>query len=212
MTWWGSLVRVQSRLPNSVEKTRAWRIARPFVFGGTKKVRFASAAARPVAPQTSTPGSAPCPLEGRGGRLGARGAQHPLCRFPGLNFARARQGEPSPLDRLVVDIRLGNTFDPFCHMEVEMSVVSRFLIASVSSEPLAASWRKLVGIALLWSGLASLMFVATAGATSSVTLVALLGFAAFAAGLMLFAEGLKLSIVAAVASSPSPSAQSRRSS
>jgi len=93
-----------------------------------------------------------------------------------------------------------------------MSVVSRFLIASVSSEPLAASWRKLVGIALLWSGLASLMFVATAGATSSVTLVALLGFAAFAAGLMLFAEGLKLSIVAAVASSPSPSAQSRRSS
>ena len=70
----------------------------------------------------------------------------------------------------------------------------------VSPEPLVAAWRKMVGIALLWLGLAALAFVAGAGASLyPAWLVALVGFASFAAGLSLFAEGLKRSIVAAIA-------------
>lgn len=57
----------------------------------------------------------------------------------------------------------------------------------------------MVGIALLWAGLASLVYVATASAASyPASLVALLGFASFAAGLSFFADGLKRSIVAAI--------------
>jgi hypothetical protein len=39
LTWWGSLVRIQSRLPELVVESRTWRQrSSPFFFGGTKKV------------------------------------------------------------------------------------------------------------------------------------------------------------------------------
>ncbi len=60
---------------------------------------------------------------------------------------------------------------------------------------MAASWRKLVGIALLWVALAALFRIAQAGGGLAPWLP-LLGFACFAAGLSLFADGLKRSIVA----------------
>jgi hypothetical protein len=61
---------------------------------------------------------------------------------------------------------------------------------------MAASWRKMVGIALLWFALATLVYVPPSAGSSSTPLIALLGFASFAGGLSLFADGLKRSIVA----------------
>ena len=70
---------------------------------------------------------------------------------------------------------------------------------SVETEKLAAAWRKMVGIALLWVALAALIATSRTSGPQPTVLLALLGFAAFAAGLWLFAEGVKRSIVAAVA-------------
>ena len=58
-----------------------------------------------------------------------------------------------------------------------------------------ASWRKMVGVALLWAALASLVYVPTAEGGTQTTIVRVLGFFAFAIGLSLFAEGMKLDIV-----------------
>ena len=52
-------------------------------------------------------------------------------------------------------------------------------------------WHKLVGIALLWAGLAALVHVAVAGEGVQGFLVAAPGFLAFAAGLQLFAAGFR---------------------
>jgi len=71
-------------------------------------------------------------------------------------------------------------------------------IARVSAAAPAAAWRKMVGIALLWVALATLAYMPQAGSSLAVSLIALPGFLAFAAGLSLFAEGLKQSIVAEV--------------
>lgn len=72
-------------------------------------------------------------------------------------------------------------------------------------EPAGATWRKMVGIALLWVALAALVFTARGEAAYLLPYVAVLGFGCFAAGLSLFAEGLKRSIVAALACAPAPS-------
>ncbi len=59
-----------------------------------------------------------------------------------------------------------------------------------------AMWRKLCGIALLWVGLAALVYVpwsSDGGAKSAV--IAALGFFSFAGGLMLFVDALKYEIV-----------------
>lgn len=63
------------------------------------------------------------------------------------------------------------------------------------AEPMAASWRKMVGVALLWFALASLAYL-TRSVGQVTAWVALVGFAAFASGLLLFADGFKRSIVA----------------
>ena len=70
------------------------------------------------------------------------------------------------------------------------------VVESQLTETIAASWRKLVGIGLLWPALAALLYLPHSSGPSQSTVVALLGFAAFAAGLSLFADGLKRSIVA----------------
>ena len=59
-----------------------------------------------------------------------------------------------------------------------------------------STWRKLVGIALLWAGLAALVSIPTSGGGIRGTVLAVAGFVAFASGLALFAEGLKRDIVA----------------
>lgn len=68
---------------------------------------------------------------------------------------------------------------------------------ATDAEPMGATWRKMVGIALLWVALASLVQVSNLD-RSMAPFVAILGFAAFAGGLSLFADGLKRSIVAAL--------------
>ena len=58
------------------------------------------------------------------------------------------------------------------------------------------SVKGLVGTALIWPALSALIWVPTSSAGSArTTVVAILGFAAFAAALALLAEGLKQSIV-----------------
>ena len=64
-------------------------------------------------------------------------------------------------------------------------------LSTSAAEPAAASWRKLVGAALLWVGLSALVYVPQASAEVSTSLVAFLGFAAFISGLLLFAEDRK---------------------
>ncbi len=55
---------------------------------------------------------------------------------------------------------------------------------------------KLIGTALLWVGLATLVYVKSPDLNVSIALVAALGFLSFASGLLLFAEGQKLAIIA----------------
>jgi hypothetical protein len=54
----------------------------------------------------------------------------------------------------------------------------------------------MVGVALVWAGLSALAYVSGATPSTPVVWTSLLGFAAFAGGAFLFAEGLKLGIVA----------------
>jgi len=58
-----------------------------------------------------------------------------------------------------------------------------------------ATWRKMVGTALLWLALAALVYVPSSGGGARGAMVACLGFFSFAAGLALFADGLKRDIV-----------------
>ena len=61
--------------------------------------------------------------------------------------------------------------------------------------PMKATWRKMVGTALLWVGFAALIYMPSSGGGSRGVMVAGLGFLSFAAGLALFADGLKRDIV-----------------
>jgi len=58
-----------------------------------------------------------------------------------------------------------------------------------------ATWRKMVGTALLWAALAALVYVPSSGGGEKGIIVAFLGFFSFATGLALFADGLKRDIV-----------------
>ena len=58
-----------------------------------------------------------------------------------------------------------------------------------------ATWRKMVGTALLWVALAALIYVPSSGGGARGAIVVCLGFFSFASGLALFAEGLKRDIV-----------------
>ncbi|HWN95051.1 MAG TPA: hypothetical protein VNT99_08460 [Methylomirabilota bacterium] len=58
-----------------------------------------------------------------------------------------------------------------------------------------ATWRKMVGTTLLWVALAALVYTPSSGGGTRGVIVACLGFISFAAGLALFADGLKRDIV-----------------
>lgn len=58
-----------------------------------------------------------------------------------------------------------------------------------------ATWRKMVGTALLWVAFAALIYVPSSGGGARAVVVACLGFGSFATGLALFADGLKRDIV-----------------
>lgn len=57
---------------------------------------------------------------------------------------------------------------------------------------------RLTGIALLWVALSALAYVPGSSDAAKTTIVAILGFASFAAGLSLFADALKRDIVARI--------------
>ena len=59
-----------------------------------------------------------------------------------------------------------------------------------------ASWRMMVGTALLWVALSALVYVPLSDGGARGMIVASLGFFSFASGLALFADGLKRDIVA----------------
>ena len=54
---------------------------------------------------------------------------------------------------------------------------------------------KLIGIALLWVGLAALAYIPSAAPGTWTTFVAIGGFLSFAIGLHLFADGLKRDVI-----------------
>jgi hypothetical protein len=54
----------------------------------------------------------------------------------------------------------------------------------------------MVGTALLWVALAALIYIPSSGSGARSVIVSCLGFVSFAAGLALFADGLKRDIVA----------------
>ena len=58
-----------------------------------------------------------------------------------------------------------------------------------------ATWRKMVGTALLWVAFAALIYIPSSGGGARGVIVAGLGFFSFASGLALFADGLKRDIV-----------------
>ena len=64
------------------------------------------------------------------------------------------------------------------------------------NEQMSASWRKLVGSALLWVALTALIRMTQEPGASLGIVAPLLSFACFAAGLLLFADGIKRSISA----------------
>ena len=53
----------------------------------------------------------------------------------------------------------------------------------------------MIGTALLWVAIAALVYVPSSGGGAKGAIIAVLGFVAFASGLALFADGLKLDIV-----------------
>jgi predicted membrane channel-forming protein YqfA (hemolysin III family) len=61
---------------------------------------------------------------------------------------------------------------------------------------MAAAWRRLVGIALLWVALAALFRMSRGDGAPQDVWISLFGFACFVLGLSLFADGFKRSIVA----------------
>lgn len=70
--------------------------------------------------------------------------------------------------------------------------------------------RKLIGLALLWVGLAALAFSGTDPAPHLLALVLCAGFIAFAIGLVLFAEGIKGELLREIAASAQQAAASQR--
>ncbi|MDA1277334.1 MAG: hypothetical protein O2960_25290 [Verrucomicrobia bacterium] len=63
------------------------------------------------------------------------------------------------------------------------------------NKQMKATWRMMVGTALLWAALAALVYVPSSGGVARGAIIACLGFFCFASGLALFADGLKRDIV-----------------
>jgi uncharacterized membrane protein len=64
-----------------------------------------------------------------------------------------------------------------------------------SSGDMKATVMRMFGIALLWVGLAALVYVPSSGGGAKGVIVAVLGFISFAAGFSLIADALKHQIV-----------------
>lgn len=62
---------------------------------------------------------------------------------------------------------------------------------STNPTNLSLSWRRLVGIALLWVALSALVYVPTSEGGLTGTLIAFLGFLAFSTGIVFLLEDLK---------------------
>jgi hypothetical protein len=67
------------------------------------------------------------------------------------------------------------------------------------------TWRKMAGTALLWVGLAAIIYIPSSGGGVECVIVAGFGFIAFAFGLGLFADGLKRDIVEELRRKPAAS-------
>lgn len=61
-----------------------------------------------------------------------------------------------------------------------------------------ATWRKMVGTALLWVAFSALVYVPSSVGDNRTVAIAVMGFLAFCSGLALFANGLKRDIVHAL--------------
>ena len=59
------------------------------------------------------------------------------------------------------------------------------------NRPILASVRRGIGLALLWAGLAAVVYVPTAPAGVTTAVAAALGFLSFAGGITLFANAIK---------------------
>jgi hypothetical protein len=61
----------------------------------------------------------------------------------------------------------------------------------IMTNEMSASWRKMVGVALLWTSFATLVYLTNSSADSKAIFVAVYGFFAFAAGVAFFENGMK---------------------
>lgn len=78
-------------------------------------------------------------------------------------------------------------------MSQHPSLSASSTVSRSTQAPIA--WRHMVGIALLWCALATLVYLAAAERPSYAPWLAIVGFAAFATGLSLFADALRRAIV-----------------
>ncbi len=62
------------------------------------------------------------------------------------------------------------------------------------TKQMKATWRKMVGTALLWVAFAAHIYVPSSGGDARGVMVACLGFFSFASGLALFTDGLNRDI------------------
>ena len=58
-----------------------------------------------------------------------------------------------------------------------------------------ASWRKMVGIALLWFALAAVVYVPTSSVGAKAAIIAVVGFVSFSLGVSLLMAGFKRDLV-----------------
>ncbi len=103
MTWWGSLVRVQSRLPNTVGKSRAWRFRQALClcrYGKSMEKRDPEAdgyrgpttvTLQVARHQVARESEDDFPKVGEGGMLAAVGQAPPSGKWPSMRMPVAKQ-------------------------------------------------------------------------------------------------------------------------
>ncbi|MBL8516760.1 MAG: hypothetical protein JNM76_07295 [Betaproteobacteria bacterium] len=67
---------------------------------------------------------------------------------------------------------------------------------SILANQMKSNWRPMVSVALLWAVFATLSHVRSSAGGAKVAPVSMRGFARFATGLWLFADGVKRDVVA----------------
>ena len=104
--------------------------------------------------------------------------------------------------------RYGNSETPFTLDLAILAAVAQLLVRrhhtlqrssnetmNAMNTQMKATWRKMVGTALLWVAFAALISVPSSSGGARGAMVACLGFLSFASGLALFADGFKRDIV-----------------